>query len=340
MKTAIIGMGPHGKRLIQLVKRMPDLKLAGIVDRNDEALSAISEIDPSLKFLDTASLYENVPDLEVLLIATNGPSHATLALEAMDKNIPYLLVEKPMACSAADCRQMEQEARKKKIRLAVNKKNRHDGVFQYIKENLDAGNWGSIRNIYIQIPGIGLGCVATHWLDMANFLIGQFPKKVSAWVDPSIGPNPRGSEFIDPGGLVICDYGPQVKAIISQIEDGAGPITIEIHTTAARIYYDPKNSIIDIRLRDLSIKPGPGRPAVYHQVELPTHLNLKGNMLDQMEGVLKELISEKPMLTDARYGTMAIEILVAAHLSHQQGNIPIELPLRSEEQLNLYLPIT
>ena len=59
----------------------------------------------------------------------------------------------------------------------------------------------------------------------------------------------------------------------------------------------------------------------------------------QMEEVLKELIGGGKMLTDARHGTQAIEIITAAYVSHVNGNVPVTLPLK-EEDTKVYLPIT
>jgi len=250
------------------------------------------------------------------------------------------MVEKPMACSVRECREMEQKARERGARLSVNKKNRHDPVFRYLKQQLDEGVWGSLRHLSVQMPGIGLGCVGTHWFDMANFLAGRFPTRVSGWVDEPKGKNPRGDEFVDPGGLVVCEYDGGVRAVIAQLEDGAGPFTLELHTTAARVLFDPKNRFLDIRERDLSVRPGPGKPPQYRKVEPPAHLDLAGDMLEQMEGVVRELISDGPMITDARYGTAAIEILAAVYLSHERGNVPVALPLVEPEHVNLFLPVT
>ena len=39
--------------------------------------------------------------------------------------------------------------------------------------------------------------------------------------------NPRGAEFIDPGGLVILEFTNNCRATIEQIEDGFCPLKIE-----------------------------------------------------------------------------------------------------------------
>lgn len=339
MKTAIIGIGPHGKRLIEVVERINELDLVGIVDKNLDVLNSFERLSENKKFTSTAELYDSIK-IDVLLIATNADSHSALTLEAIEKGVKYIMVEKPMACSVAECQKMEFAAHTHGVRLSVDKKNRHDPVIQFFKNKLNSGDWGSLRNIYLQIPGIGLGCLATHWTDIATYLVGDFPIKITGWVDTPKKDNPRGKQFVDPGGLIIMDYGNEMKAIVTQIEDGAGPLTMEIHTTNARVIFDPKNNFIDMRERDMTVIPKPGIPAVYNKLIVPENLNVKGDMLQQIESVVRELISENSSITDSKYGTSAVEIIAATYISHKLGNIPINLPLTDKEYLNLYLPIT
>ena len=99
--------------------------------------------------------------------------------------------------------------------------------------------------MYLQRPGIGLGCLGVHSFDMANYLIGKSPQKITGWIDEPIGINPRGSQFVDPGGLVVIDYGEGIRATVDQIEDGSGPAGTEIILNHARIRVDEKNNILD-----------------------------------------------------------------------------------------------
>lgn len=339
MKIAIIGFGPHGKRIFQAINRITSLQLAGVVDGNPKVFET-GEVPKEKQFSRTTDLYQHHSDLAVVCIATNGPSHAPLAIDAMNNGVNYILVEKPMACSVQDCLDMETLALSKNVRLAVDKINRHDEVYQWLRKKIGSGEFGKLRSLYIQKPGIGLGCLGTHSFDLANYLTDLVPVNVTGWVDTAIGKNPRGEQFVDPGGLVVIDYGGGVRAIIEQLEDGAGPLTVEIHCTAARVLYDPKNSFLDVRVRDLSIKPGPGKPPVYNSITPPENLNLKGDMLKQVEQVIRELISDQPMSIDARFGRNAVEILSAAYSSHQRGNVPVALPLTTEADLKLFLPVT
>lgn len=340
MKTAIVGMGPHGKRVLQVIQtKFSELELVGIVDRSKAVLGAI-DFAKEQKFQSLENLYSTHPDLKVLLIATNGPSHAPITLQAIEKGVKYIMVEKPMACSVADALQMELKADKASVKLSVNQSRRFAPLYLWLKEKIESGTWGEILNVYIQRPGIGLGCLGTHSFDLASFLIGKSPQSVTGWVDQPHTKNPRGNQFKDPGGLVIMDYGKEKRAIISQLERGSGARTVEIHLTGCRVRIDEKFDGIDILERDLSVVPGPGRPVKYTFVDMPEGLSAKANMFVMLEGVIKDLLYNNPMGCDAKYGRNSVEVLSAAYASAEQGHRPVALPLTEQKYLDLFLPVT
>src|SRR5207244_1739383 len=156
--------------------------------------------------------------------------------------------------------------------------------------------------LWMQRPGIGLGCNATHSFDAIRFITGRDATQVTGWVDPPIAKNPRGPEYVDPGGLVVMELGPQLRAVVAQVADGAGPTTLEIDLTAARVRLDEKSGEVEVIERDLSIKPGPGRPAVYRKAELPAGLNAKVDMQTVLAALLTNLLSGEPLECDAIHG--------------------------------------
>lgn len=337
MKVAIIGLGPHGKRLAQAT-REAGLELAAVVDAREEALAPFAEQPGAGRYGSTTALYAAlIPDL--VCIATNGPSHTDLAIEAMNRGVRRVLVEKPMACSLAECDRMMAIADEKGVRLAVDQSRRWDPMYRWLRDQIRSGRWGQPRAAWIQRPGIGLGCLATHSFDLVQFLFDKEPRAITAWVDEPVASNPRGERFVDPGGFVVMDFGPGLRATVAQIEDGAGPMSVELDLTGARVRIDEKSGELEVIARDLSIKPGPDRPPVFERLEVPSGLATRPSMPVMLTGVLKELASGGDMDCDARHGRSAVETLVAAHLSHQRGHVPQALPLVAEDR-EQWLPVT
>jgi predicted dehydrogenase len=335
----IVGLGPHGKRILSVVKEMKEVELTAVVDQRIESIQNVD-------LPDTIRCYKSIQELwpsnriDLMCIATNGPSHAMIAMEAMSRGVRYIMVEKPMACSVSDCDRMLDAAIKTQTRLSVDQSRRHDPMYRWLRDQIKMGTWGSPRCIWIQRPGIGLGCLATHSFDLVRFLTGLEINRISAWVDNPIKENPRGNQFIDPGGLVIMEMGANLRAVIAQIEDGSGPMSIEMDFTGARLRLDEKSGSIEIIERDLTVKTGPGQPPVFIQKAVPDGMTAKINMEKMLKGVLEELISDRPMDCDALHGRIAVQSLVAAYVSHRDGHVPVTLSKLSLEDKERCLPVT
>jgi predicted dehydrogenase len=338
-KAGIIGLGPHGHRVLEALSALENVQVAAIVDRRDEALASPKIPTATVRCRSLDQLWA-VGAIDLVCIATNGPSHAPLAIEAMNQGVRHLMIAKPMACSLAECNQILELAARTGTRVAVDHIRRHAPVYVWLRQRILSGDWGSVRCIWTQRPGIGLGCLATHSFDAVRFLTGLEARRVTGWIDEPIGKNPRGGEFVDPGGLVVMELGHHVRAVVSQIEDGAGPASIEIDLTGGRVRLDEKSGEIEVVERDLSVIPGPGRPAVYRRAELPAGLTAKVDMHDGLIAMLSQLLSDQPLNCEGVHGRASVEMLAAAHLSHRSGHVPIAVPNDHEELTQLWLPVT
>lgn len=339
MRAAVIGMGPHGRRIVKALLALPEIELTAVVDQSEEALATAELPAGAARYRSDQDLWSR-GDVELVCVATNGPSHAALSLAAMEAGARFLLVEKPMACSLAECDQIVAKAAATQTRVAVGHTRRYAPGYRWVRERMASGVWGQVRALWMERPGIGLGCNATHSFDLMTFLADRAVERVTAWVDPPIGKSPRGEQFVDPGGLVIMELAGGVRAVVAQIEDGAGPMSAEIEMTAARIRMDEQSGAIEIIERDLAVKPGPNRPAAYQRADVPTGLTAKTDMVTMTRDCLADLISGRPLLNDIEDGRIAMEVLVAAHVSHRHGNVPVTLPVAAREDRELWLPIT
>lgn len=337
MNTLIIGLGPHGKRVLKAVSNSEHLSIAAAVDLSQEVLDSL-DLNAEQKFtsLDDALVSSNI---DLACITTNGPSHAKLAIQCMRAGVKHVMVEKPLACSLNESKEMMDIAKEYGVKLAVDHPRRFSKNYRFVQKMIANGELGNFRTIYIQRTGIGLGCLATHSFDLANYLSGLKPVKITGWVDEPVKKNPRGDHFVDPGGTVVLDYGQGRKGFVSQIEDGSGPIFVEINCTAGRVHIDEKGDILEIIKRDLNVVKAPGRGAAYERVLNPENIGGKRVLVDEIQWLLEDLVKSDRPSSKAEYGYDSIEILMAAYVSHENGNCPVSLPL-SEENHSKWLPIT
>jgi predicted dehydrogenase len=324
MKVAVVGLGPHGRRLVAAVRALPDLELVAVADRSEAAL-AWEGLPPGVARVRDAS---GAFGADLLCIATNGPSHAALAAAAMDAGVRRIMVEKPMGCSVAECDAMIEQARRTGTRLLVDQSRRYDPMYRWLTEQIASRAWGEPRAIFVQRPGIGLGLLGTHYFDLVRLLAGRDVQQVSAWIDPFLGPNPRGADFVDPGGTVVLDLGERLRAVVMQIEDGAGPMSVEIDLTGARVRIEEQLGRVEV----LEKAGKSWNPA-------PTAFEGRPDMEALLRGLLADAAGDGPPVAAPEHGRASVEILAAAHLSHRRGHAPVALPLAPEDR-SLWLPIT
>ena len=136
--------------------------------------------------------------IDAVYIATNNASHAELAIRAL-KARKHVMVEKPMATSSEDARQMNMLARQYKLSLTVDHMMVYNGYNQLARKFVKAGKLGVVNDscfhmefLYgatpeeaatwrcnnVQEMGGPIGDVASHCLYMAEFMFDSPVRKV------------------------------------------------------------------------------------------------------------------------------------------------------------------
>ncbi len=336
-RVAIIGLGPMGRRHLQALRLLPGAQLVAVADASPKALEV--DVNGARTYTDVQAMLSEVQPGTVI-VATNGPSHRALVLAAIAAGVSGILCEKPMACSIAEAEEMISAAHNAGCALAVNHGRRHVPAYSWLAQQLQTGALGQLRSIQSSWPGIGLGCLATHMIDLWRFLGGEELRSVTGWVDPVRGPNPRGSQFCDPGGMIVAISSSGARYVHEQAEDGAGPGTLVIETTGAQIIIDERSATVTGLARDASVKPGPGRPPKYDAFSLPPDAPLALDIVRLTAEILRELLEGKDLTCAAEHGLRSLEVVVGAHLSHRSGHVPVPLPLAGADAKATWLPIT
>lgn len=331
-------MGPMGRRYVQALGLIENAKLVAFADKREEALANAGAVEAK-PYLDALVMMREVRP-EIVVVASNGPSHHSLVLGAIEAGARGILCEKPMSCSVAEAEEMIACAREHGCSLAVNFWKRHEPGYQWLADRIQSGEYGQLRSIRTSWPGIGLGCRATHAVDLWRFFSGEEVSTVFGWVDPVRGPNPRGAEFCDPGGMVVATSASGARYIHEQTEDGAGPGVFIIETTGAQLVLDDFTRSVAILVRDLSVKPGPNRPPKYDAVQLPADAPVVNDMIRFTAASLSELVDGRELTCGAEHGLRSLEIVVGAHISHESGHAPVALPFTDSESKAKWLPIT
>ncbi len=213
LRVAVVGAGFIATQgHLPMLKRRDDAEIVALVEVNAErGRSVAQQFGIPATYTDyEAMLREVQPDL--VLIGTPNSLHAPQTLAAIEAGA-HVLVEKPMALSAADAQRMADAARAAGRVLTIGLHNRYRTEMDYLKNLIAAGELGDIYYGKISlirrrgIPGFGswftnkdlagggaIMDIGVHMVDLALWLMGS-PTPVSAM------------------GVTYAEFGPRARAL-------------------------------------------------------------------------------------------------------------------------------
>ena len=165
-RIALVGCGYWGPKVIRAAASLPEVEIAALVDRELALANQVQRHFPAART--TTSLSEALADetIDAVIVATNPATHVELAVEALEAG-KHVLVEKPLALSAADCRSLGEQAREAGLALMVGHTFRFSPAVQHVHELLRNRELGQVY--YIDSQRLNLGRVRSDVDAIWNF---------------------------------------------------------------------------------------------------------------------------------------------------------------------------
>lgn len=135
--VGLIGYGLAGAVFhAPLIEATAGLRLAGIVTSDAGRQAEARRTHPrAILFESTAQLWDAASQLDLIVVASPNKTHVPLALEALARGL-HVVVDKPLAPTAAEGRRLIEEARQRERMLTVFHNRRWDGDFLTIRRLL------------------------------------------------------------------------------------------------------------------------------------------------------------------------------------------------------------
>jgi len=142
VRVAVAGAGTFGREHLQRLAAMPAVEIAGVADTNREsAEAAAAQFNIARAETDARELIARAkPD--GLIIATPGPTHVPLALEALKRGIP-VLVEKPVGMGTEEVETLAKAERQSQAFVLpghVLRFSRHHRMLEEIARSSEIGH--------------------------------------------------------------------------------------------------------------------------------------------------------------------------------------------------------
>lgn len=145
LKTAVIGVGSMGRNHARVNWEMPDTRLVGVADQNEEKATAIAERYGTKPYVDFRQMLDlEKPDAVTIAVPTSF--HLLIAMEVIQRGIP-LLIEKPIAFSTQEARVMIDAAQKANVLLTVGHIERFNPAVIALKEHLANHELGRVFQV-------------------------------------------------------------------------------------------------------------------------------------------------------------------------------------------------
>lgn len=145
IRVAIIGYGLAGSTFhAPFIVTTPALEVRAIVTRDPERRAQAMRDHPRAQLVDTADeLWARADELDLVVIATPNRSHVPLAHAALAAGLA-VVVDKPLAPTAAEAEALIEDARRRGLFLSVYQNRRWDGDFITLRRLVAAGSLGTV----------------------------------------------------------------------------------------------------------------------------------------------------------------------------------------------------
>jgi len=187
INVAVIGAGAMGKNHARVYSEMDNVNLIAVCDLDKETAKEIAD---NYKANHYSSYREMLQKENINAISICAPTklHKQIALDSIKDKI-NVLVEKPIATTLEEAREIIEEAKKNNVKLMVGHIERFNPVVTELKKRIEDNELGKILKVHCErlslFPQriIDVGVIidlAIHEIDILKYLVDSKIKRVYA----------------------------------------------------------------------------------------------------------------------------------------------------------------
>jgi predicted dehydrogenase len=180
VNVAQIGVGYWGPNLLRNLVSSTRFRVTKIVEQSDKRRAFVRDSYPEVQVSNNLKSVLDDPELEAVVIATPVKTHYDLASQVLQSG-KHVLVEKPMATSSEEVRDIGRTANEKGLVAMAGHTFIYNPAVRHIKKIIDSGELGDIRYIYSQRVNLGrirsdvdaLWNLAPHDISIIQYWLGD-----------------------------------------------------------------------------------------------------------------------------------------------------------------------
>lgn len=335
INVAVVGLGHWGPNLVRNIAALPDARLHTLCDVRPERLEHVGRQYPGAKRQKEFDAILRDPDVDAAIIATPVHTHFALASAALQAG-KHALVEKPLARSSAQCRELIALSEEYGRILMAGHVFLYNAAVRKVKEYIQSGELGQVYYIYSQRLNLGiirqdvnaLWNFGPHDLSILCYWLDAAPERVLA----------RGYSYIQPG----------IEDVVFMTLDFPGGVGASVHISwldpnkvrrmtvvgsEKMVVYDDVRADAQIMVFDRGITKKPndgsslGRYETFGEFQLLLRagdvlipkLNFVEPLKVECQHFVECIRTGRRPLTDGYHGLQVVEALEAAQRAMSRG---------------------
>jgi predicted dehydrogenase len=339
IKVAVAGFGYWGPNLVRNFNSVAECKVEKVCDTDVKRLEHIKSLYPGMETTGEFETIINDSRIEAVIIATPVKFHFEMAKKSLEAG-KHTFIEKPMASSVAQCKELVAIAKQNKLTLMVGHTFIYSTPVQKIKEIVDSGGLGELY--YISARRLNLGLfqkdinvawdLAPHDISIILHIAGKLPTSVNCQGKAHINPNVEDvtnmtlnfadgffsviqSSWLDPNKVRELTFVGNKKMLVYNDIEPNEKLKIYDKRVDVPPYYD---TFAEFQYS-------------YHYGDMHSpYIKMTEPLKVECEHFIDCIKTRREPLTAGQQGLQVVQILEAAKLSLQQGGTAIEIQFDEE----------
>jgi predicted dehydrogenase len=182
IKTVIIGAGGIAVKHAECINRLPDMKVAGVIDINKENAQRVAAICNSRVYSKLEDVIDEVQMVHLLTPPSKRVEYAEIAMKAGK----HVLCEKPIAVGMDDAIRLSEIAKENNVFFMTAFNMRFRPGYLKLQEDVLSGRLGDIISIWSHRVGPGSGFrgpLSDSWRTDPNLVCGMTIESLSHDID-------------------------------------------------------------------------------------------------------------------------------------------------------------
>lgn len=339
LRIALVGLGYWGPKLLRSLAGLWDEGRIVAVDRRSARLAAVRISHPQVRCVSTLDEALTDPTVKAVVIATPLSTHAELARKAMSAGCA-VLVEKPLAGSVAEARDLVQQAATGGHVLMVAHTFLFSPRIQWLADYIKRGELGDV--LYATSSRLNLGLhrsdasviwdLAPHDFSILFYLLGEFPRTVQTsarsianegYCDVAFMNLSFGSGII--ASVDVSWMAPRKIRNTSLVGDRKMAVYDDTDNEAPVKIYDRgiiRNESADFGENQLTYRFGD---------TVSPYISSREPLASELSHFLDCVLNGAECRSDGWFGLRIVEVLEAAEKSRRLGGAPAAIDQETEE---------